>query len=491
MNDYPECFECKGSSHPIIRNYFGQKYCSRCYPYQFEIQECDSCGKVKRVPTFTIKKLCIKCERTGQCVRCNKKLKSADGKIGKITQYGLVCNSCFYYFKREEQCEICGSLSRYLSKHTKVSDELRICPKCSRLDHQNCSRCGRSRPVEILEANKPVCKRCHLIGNVDCTKCGELMPAGLGKTCRDCYYKDLYQYKVQLHKGCIHGKQVKKLYSQFAQWFFDYKDPFNAAMLISNKSQFFIKIDKNWESLPSYKLLVEVFGMRTINMNRLVVSWLIEHKGLKVDNKYKVNQTEYSYIEQQFKKLPANLFFQKILNNYYVYIVSKKIKPRSIRMAMTPAIAFLNLADGDEKGENLPSQDILENYLNKTPGQLSAITGFINYLNSRFNTNLSPVVDYDEVAKIKKKRLEAKIIELSKLSEFSENEKHQWIYICLQYFHELPVKQSYSYHQTFRQNPESKSFEVLVDKNRYFLPLPNSVQLINLRLNRSNAKRSK
>lgn len=475
ISNNPTCSECQGNKYPITRNYFGQQFCIKCYPYKFKKQACDNCGNIKRIPTFTTKKLCIRCERTGNCVRCKEKIVSGSGKLGKITEYGLVCNKCFHYFTPEEKCELCGEKSKFLSKRKSISEDLRVCPKCSRLNHESCSRCSKFRPVETYESEKPICKRCHIDGNIPCTVCKKPMPAGLGKKCKDCYYKELYQYKIELHLGCIHSQQIKALYLDFADWFLEYKNSFNAAMLISDKSSFFIKISQLWSVFPDYKELVQKLGMREINKNRLIVSWLISHKGMMVDDKFKENQTEYSYIQQQFKKIPDNGIWQKIMDDYYVHLVSKEIKPRSIRLALTPAIALLRQINENGQGNDLPTQRDLESYLNNSLGQRASITGFINFLNIKHNLDLTTKFDKSNADKIRRSKLETKIIELSKLKEFDEKQAHQWVYSCLQYFHNISVKDSYQYDKKSLKILNDEIIIIKVLSNEYKIPCYTSV----------------
>ncbi len=49
--------------------------------------------------------------------------------IGKLTEYGVVCNSCSVYFRPIEPCERCGTPSQKLTRISRFNDDLRSMPK--------------------------------------------------------------------------------------------------------------------------------------------------------------------------------------------------------------------------------------------------------------------------------------------------------------------------------------------------------------------------
>ena len=95
-------------------------------------------------------------------------------------------------------------------------------------------------------------------------------------------------------------------------------------------------------------------------------------------------------LEKQLSTFEKRTLKHKILKQYYSYLYNKlqnkKVKLRSIRLALTPAIEFLKYCDHFEK--TLPSMYILEGYLWLYPGQRATITEFINFLEKKYSYEL-------------------------------------------------------------------------------------------------------
>ena len=87
------CNGCEKSVPQIKKRYMGKKYCSTCYVRIFKKCLCPSCGLFARLPKHDDQAICNECIKKQPCIRCNLTNKP----IGKLTEYGVVCNSCSVY----------------------------------------------------------------------------------------------------------------------------------------------------------------------------------------------------------------------------------------------------------------------------------------------------------------------------------------------------------------------------------------------------------
>lgn len=184
---YPlECGQCGRDTPKAKRVYKGLRYCANCYGRIFRHRLCSQCGNLIRLPINESKPICQKCTLDKPCVRCNKETY----RIGKLTEYGPVCASCARYFKKPENCDLCGELSFHLARNLKISPDQRLCPKCRRKDFDSCQSCRRYRVLKSAPDGQMLCNPCLEDGSVKCLQCGQQKPAGYGKVCQECYWQN-------------------------------------------------------------------------------------------------------------------------------------------------------------------------------------------------------------------------------------------------------------------------------------------------------------
>ncbi len=69
----------------------------------------------------------------------------------------------------------------------------------------------------------------------------------------------------------------------------------------------------------------------------------------------------------------------------HVCVLSYRTSTRSVRLAIKPAVALM-LSIQDK--QTLPNLEKIKAYLSKYSGQAAALTGFINFLNDQYKTNI-------------------------------------------------------------------------------------------------------
>ena len=169
--------DCHGCNQPVSfikKRYKGKKYCSTCYARIFKKRLCPSCGDFARLPRDDEQAICNECIKKQPCIRCNQTNKP----IGKLTEYGVVCNSCSVYFRPIEPCERCGTPSQKMTRISRFNDDLRVCPKCATRDYETCPSCQKHRLLESDVSGQRMCKKCRDKPQKFCKACHSMIAAG-------------------------------------------------------------------------------------------------------------------------------------------------------------------------------------------------------------------------------------------------------------------------------------------------------------------------
>lgn len=208
------CDECERTVSKIWRVYKNKKYCGNCYMRVFKRLICRSCSNYARLNKYEPNALCSVCVKAKPCARCGK----SNYDSGKLTPYGMVCNSCAPHFRDKEPCEICEALSNRLSKVSRFQNNLRICSKCARADHAICQACKRHRLLSLSSGGRMLCNICQYLGEIPCAKCKQMMPAGRGKACELCYWKGLLEKRTSINCAAFTTSLMADHFNAFAIW---------------------------------------------------------------------------------------------------------------------------------------------------------------------------------------------------------------------------------------------------------------------------------
>lgn len=433
------CDECGREITNAHRVYKWRRYCATCYARVFKLRLCPRCGNLARLPKDDEKAVCRKCEKDKPCIRCGK----PEYEVGKITPYGPVCNSCAPHFREPKPCGQCGSLSSRLTRVKRIGIEVPVCPKCARQDHGTCQTCHRHRSLQESSDGRLLCGTCLEKGEVLCPKCGELMPAGNGKQCQKCYWKGLLEKRIEMDSAAFSVTQMATNFEAFGRWLGQETGEHKAAMTIHRYLPFFLEIERRWKTIPEYGKLLAHFGALRLRRVLLPMRWMEENGYVVPDTAAKEEDSERRRIAATLDKFPRESRERAILEGYHnVLMMEMKADNttlRSIRLAMTPAAAFVLRAK--EMKSMPPDQKTLDAYMEKTPGQRAAVSGFVRYLRDVHGAKISlPRSDSKKAQRNRRKKLEAEMLVLMRTSNGSEEFRRQWLSVALAYFHGLPRK---------------------------------------------------
>lgn len=475
MNSKLRCDECGRSIVKAHRNYKGHRYCATCYAREFKKRECTRCGNVARILKSHTVAICQKCEYDGPCLRCGKEKYS----MGKITAYGPVCNACSVYFRNEEPCEVCGVPSKRLTKSSELGHDRRVCPRCVTVNYGTCQACRRHRKLKPRDDDGLlVCKKCYQLGEITCLECNELMPAGFGGQCENCYWRSVLKKRITINCAAFNSSMMAEHFKLFGQWLLTRVGEKKAAQTLNRYLAFFCDIESHWDDIPDYGKLLNHFGTTKLRRSLLPMRWMEETGLVITDEASKAEDSERRRITAIQEKLalssPERVLLDSYLKQLLVRLENSKTTLRSIRLALTPAAALLCVDSTTNHPKGFPNQENINNYLSKKPGQRAAISGFVRYLRNVHNTKIElPSATDANVARIRRKNLEATLLTLMQQSDESEASKRKWLLTALPYFHGLNKNITQAVLKRGVTKAHNDGLIIYWDNLEYWVPVPN------------------
>lgn len=423
---------CSGCSKAMLKAkkvHDGKRYCATCYPRLFKRRMCSGCGNFARLPVFDLSARCGGCARNRPCVRCEK----VDFKIGLMSQYGPVCKSCAPYFREPAPCEVCGKLSQRLARNQQT--DLRTCPACSR-PGSTCPSCRRHRVLVESSRGGMLCRRCSDEGTRACGTCGDLMPAGRGQECEDCYWRRTLMNRLAIDRQGFRSPVMGPLFVSFGEWLQREMEVKKAAARVHVYFDFFSQVDTLWGRIPTYEALLEHFHAGGLRRAEVPMRWLRETYGVHASAAIREAHSERRRLDELLSQVSGH-WAKDVLAKYHRSLIAKQslhnIGLRSVRLSVRSAVNFLNhakLASGA-----LPDQRVLEAFWRQSPGQVAAVTGFINFLNKVHDLKLDPCPNERWLRAARHEKAERELIDLFKSRSEVEDFEGKWIVKGLAYFH--------------------------------------------------------
>jgi hypothetical protein len=266
------------------------------------------------------------------------------------------------------------------------------------------------------------------------------MPAGLGRVCETCYWENTFQKRQLINKAAFSQSNIATAFLYYGEWLKSVAGVRKAALSINRHLIFFLDIERNWKSIPDYETLLTHFGAGYLRRALLPMRWF-EITGYIVSNKkIKEDISTKRRIQEKLVFFPNNSQERNIIHDYYQSLVRDMSKGqiglRTINLALTPALALMKKAN--EMKYTIPSQKVLNEYIEMVPGQYASISRFIRFLNiEKYMDIYLPKIDKNKAEIYRKNKLEkilAKLIQTpNKYSKF----RQRWISISLAYFHGL------------------------------------------------------
>lgn len=146
-----------------------------------------------------------------------------------------------------------------------------------------------------------------------------------------------------------------------------------------------------------------------------------------------------------------------------------------MRLALRAAANLLTSCD--LKAGTFPAQEDLEAYWRASPGQVAALTGFVNYLNSHHSLKLDAQPDGKWLKRAKQAKAEKALIALLHESPKRPNFEARWICAAVAYFHDRKLKRKELVYA--RKNYQGVAgFEIGVSPDLLWIPAPDRHELV-------------
>ncbi|NUW25060.1 hypothetical protein HUX57_00010 [Arcobacter butzleri] len=374
-------------------------------------------------------------------------------------------------------CLQCNCSKNNVFNRTLNNEILLLCDKCYRKCLDICSLCRRHTiTFTYSKENKPICKKCFTEPFRICRICKNKFPAGRGKICNKCSYFHSLSKKISI-LNLILSEFTNLLFEQFTWWLTKRKGIEYSSCFIQKYFIFFYKIDllaNILNKFPTYLDLLKHFKVSFTRKYLLVMIFLNEHNVIEINEKTKELYSNLNIIASYLNYFNKNSSDYLIIHSYYEYLeqkyLSNKTTKRSIRLALTPAIKLLEYKNNFNISKL--SDNIIHGYLWIYPGQKNSLTGFINYLNKRFNYSLSSIKNLTyilESSTSRKKQLQLRLIYLLKKEKLTILQQKRLINISLEYFHRIKISTNVclSIKNIFKIN---NIYYICCCKNKFYLP---------------------
>ena len=164
------------------------------------------------------------------------------------------------------------------------------------------------------------------------------MPAGCGKRCWNCYWKQVAQHRIRLNAAGLASPTLAQRFADFGAWLIKETGARKTALNSNRYLEIFQQIGKAWDDIPEYDALLQHFGAAELRRRLLAVRWM-EAAGLLVaDADTREADSERRRTEATLNRLPAGSQAAVILAGYHATLRARhqvRARPRSgsVRLA--------------------------------------------------------------------------------------------------------------------------------------------------------------
>ncbi len=466
------CAGCERSIERAHKLHRGAAFCNTCYSRLFKRRLCASCGMFRRLHVAEPQSACSDCEKQAPCVRCHR----SGRRLGKITPYGPVCNSCREYFIEPGRCVQCGEQSRRLRK---ASDDeasgARICHRCAH-DHHTCLACRKYRPCRATPDGRWVCLRCEGGATTPCKNCGTLIAAGIGARCERCYWMERCCSSADQLSHLVSHAASRNAFAEFVNWAVERTDPKRVQLSMSRHVEFFIELSKLGDSSWDGPSLLVHFGTQKLRQFELAVRWLGEARSLRFDEQQKIDSAEMRRFEAQLESIASGTPGAQTLTAFHAQLRSRRdageVSARTARMNFHPAANLMK-----QCADRVPSQADLDAYLRKAPGQRAALSAFLSFLRNEQLAELRMPAKSTRAGVTGRARLERQLRDLLTESPRPNDFQLRWRQVALMYFHRLPRPKAQSVSRDGVETREARGWLVEHGGQQYWIPDPSDSEL--------------
>jgi len=301
------------------------------------------------------------------------------------------------------------------------------------------------------------------------------MPAGRGNCCWDCDWRGRLKKRIEINRNAFAVPAMAAHFDAFGRWLGDEVGVNKAALTINRYVPFFMEIEKRWGHVPDYRALVEHFGTDGLRKVLLPVRWLEATSLTVVDEATKQNARDTRRIAATLARFAEDSREYALLAGYHQLLETRhaagRTSLRAIKSALIPAGALI--AEAASREQLPPDQKTLDAYLGGAPGQLAAVTGFVNYLREHHGAALavSPI-DPRRAESRRREVLERDVARLLERREDGENIESRWLVLALCLLHDVGRQRGRVIARAASIERQEDGFHLSRDGSTYYVPNP-------------------
>ncbi len=144
------------------------------------------------------------------------------------------------------------------------------------------------------------------------------------------------------------------------------------------------------KQFPSFEQLVNHFSVAYTRKYLSAMQFFESAGFIKRSPEIQDLYANFDMIERYLDTFPKEEPFHGVIQDYYHHLDEKqmegKIRARTVRLSLTPAVKFLQYCRLFSEPE--PTQSILDGYLWCIPGQRNTLSGFISFYNKVYHASL-------------------------------------------------------------------------------------------------------
>ena len=272
------------------------------------------------------------------------------------------------------------------------------------------------------------------------------MPAGMGSRCENCYWKELLGKRIAMAAEIFSLGSQSALFREFGEWLGREIGVKKAAISLNRYLPFFQELFSLGATMPEYSALLACFTTLGLRRNLLPMRFLGNTGKVMIDEESKRTASAYGSIVKIIGKFEPGCRARKMLDLYHAVLMERlqegKIKQSSIPLALRPAASLLVATMASSHG--FPTQKELVDYLQKSPGQRAALSGFVCFLRDQFQVLLElPKPPRMQDGPKQRKALEKEIMGLMAAgAKGGEEHQRKLIEVALRYFHRVPPREA-------------------------------------------------
>lgn len=460
-----QCDECGRTVPKIKRVEQGRHYCATCYARCFKHRTCPGCGGLSRLLVNDPAAQCRKCVAARPCIRCQRSGRA----LGLLLPQGPVCNACYMYFREPQRCSVCSQLVRQYSRMGE--DQAVVCDRCSSSD-KTCRVCRRHRPCIPRSDGSWVCSRCESHPYTACQVCNAPVEPGRNGRCEACYWKGRCEICRSQLSELLHGESVRQAFSAYVRWAVEHTDAKRLCLALVRHVEFFSILDQHPGAIWDGVFVLQVFGTHKLRKYELPMRWLEAQYAVEFAPGAKRANAEAHTSRKLLTSVPAGTMARDLLQAFFdelhMRVEFGKIKPRTMRMALRPAVNLLLAASAE--GTSLPDQKALDDMLENAPGQRAAVSTFLGFLKARHKVELIVRKNPSRKDADTRKKLGAQLAEIANSGRHDSKARQLWDETALRYFHRLSKGQAKEIAKTAVREAQSEGEALRVGLQVFWVP---------------------